>query len=240
MCLIGVILASLSIFVVMYWWSEGAIEASDAFVLAVVFGGLIVGLFAAHTLWQFFLAFLPLMAAASYAAYTCKLGSWQTYYKKRCQEYIAAIQNDPRNLAAREYLADALYNLGQLDRAIDEMQAAVDLGAGIECQYKLGKWTKERYYRDTDNPICRWCETENHIGAHKCSKCGADLPYDNAFTRWLVGGKAGKARYYLLAIAGVAIVGTSMLLLPLTLSFIPLLFCVLGLAGWSLIGSARA
>ena len=240
MCLIGIILGSLGIFVVLYWWSEGAIEASEGLVLAVVFGSLILGLFSAQNWWQFTLAFVPLLAAAGYAAYTCKVGGWRHYYKNRCTEYIAAIQFDPKNLAAREYLADALYNLGDLDRAVDEMQAAVDLGAGMECQYKLGKWSKERYFRDTANPICRWCETENQPGQRTCVKCGADLPYDNAFTRWLMGGKSATARYYLLLITGIAIVGTSLLVLPLVFAFIPIVLCVLGLIGWALASSARA
>lgn len=223
----------------MYWWSEGAIEASDATMLASVFGVLIAGLFAAQTLWQFVFAFVPLLTAAGYAAYTCKIGGWRHYYKNRCDEYIRAIQFDPKNLAAREYLADALYNLGNLDRAVDEMQAAVDLGAGTECKYKLGKWSKELYLRDTANPVCRWCETENQLGQRKCSRCGADLPYDNALTRWLVGGRSAAARYYLLLTAGIAIIGVSLLVLPLKFAFIPLGLCVLGMVGWALASSSR-
>lgn len=238
--IVGAILASAFIFVVMYWWSEGAIEASEAFLLATVFGTLIVGMFAAHTLFHFLLAFIPLSAASGYGIYTWKCGSFRAYYKCRCAEYIRAIQADPRNLAAREYLADALYNLGELDRAVDEMQAAVDLGAGVECQYKLGKWSRERYLRDTSNPVCRWCGTENQQAARKCSKCGADLPYDTAFTRWLLGGRSSGARYILLIIAGLALAATSVLVLPLRFAFIPLGLCVLFLVGWSMVGSARA
>lgn len=223
----------------MYWWSEGAIEASEGVLLASVFGLLIIGLFAARSVWQFVLAFVPLATAGGYGIYTWKIGSWRSFYKQRIEGYISAIRQDPKNLAAREFLADALYNLGELDRAIDEMQAAVDLGGAMECQYKLGKWTKERYIRDTTNPVCRWCQTENNPGDRACSKCGADLPYENAFTRWLMGGKSSSARYYLLAIAAVAIVGVSLVLLPIKFAFIPILFCILALAGWSLVSSAR-
>lgn len=236
----GVILASACIFVVLYWWGEGAIEASEGIVLATVFGGLIIGLFAAHTTWQFLMAFIPLLSALIYGAYTWKLGSWRSFYKKRCVEYESAIRADPRNLAAREFLADALYNLGDLDRAVDEIQAAVDLGAGMECQYKLGKWSKERYRRDTTNPVCRWCDTENRPGARKCVKCGADLPYDNAFTRWLMGGKWATARCYLLAIAGFAIAAVSWLVLPAGIAFIPFVCYGFAIGGWALVSSARS
>lgn len=240
MVLIGVLVASIFIFAVFYWWAEGALEASEAFILAGVFGSLIIGIFAARSLSQFLLAFIPLAAASGYAIYIWRYGSFRAYYRRRSDEYIAAIRSDPKNLAAREFLADALYNLGQLDRAVDELQAAVDLGAGIECQYKLGKWSKERYLRDTTNPVCRWCATENRQGMRTCSRCGADLPYDTAFTRWLLGGRSSGARYYLLVICGAAVVVTSLLLLPLTLAFIPLALFFVGIIGWSLVGSARS
>jgi len=240
MCLFGVILASACIFVVLYWWSEGAIEASEGIVLVTVFGGLVIGLFAAHTLGQFLLASIPLAFASAYGIYTWKIGSWRSYYKKRCAGYESVIHADPGNFAAREFLADALYKLGDLDRAVDEMEAAVDMGAGIECRYKLGKWSKERYLRDTPNPVCRWCETENRPGDRKCAKCGADLPYDNAFTRWLMGGKWAAARYYLLAITGLAIAAVSWLVLPAAVAFLPLVFYAFALAGWALISSARS
>ncbi len=136
--------------------------------------------------------------------------------------------------------ADTLYNLGSLDRAVDEIQAAVDLGAGMECQYKLGKWTKERYLRDTTNPVCRWCQTENTPGARTCSKCGADLPYDNAFTRWLMGGRSASARCWLLGIAGLAVACVSWLVLPAGIAFVPFVCYAFALGGWALISSARS
>ena len=240
MLLIGVVLAGGCLFVVMWWWSEGAIDASDAVLLAVVFCTLIFGLFAAQSVWHFLLAFVPLTCAAGYAVYSFKMGSTRAYYKHRCEEYVQAIQTDPRNTGAREYLADALYNMGELDRAVDEIQAAVDIGAGLECQYKLSKWSKERYIRDTPNPVCRWCKTENALRSRKCVKCGSDLPYDNALSRWLMGGGTHQARYYLILITGAAVVSVSMLVLPLKLAFIPIALCITALAGWSLVSSARS
>lgn len=240
MVLVGLVLAAAWMFVVLYWWSEGSIEASEAILLAGVFAMLIFGLFAARTFPQFLLAFIPLVFAAGYAIYSYCIGGTRGYYKRRCEDYMRAIRSDPRNLGARQYLAEALYSLGDLDRAVDEMQAAVDLGAGMECQYKLGKWSKERYFRDTTNPVCRWCETENKPGARKCSRCSADLPYDNALTRWLMGGKTATARYYLLVIIGTAIMSVSFLLLPPKFALIPVGLCAIALIGWSLVASARS
>lgn len=236
----GVMLAGAFLMVVLRWWSEGAIEASDALLLVIVFGGLIFGLFVARSVGQFMLAFVPLCTAGAYALYSYRLGSIRTYYKSRCKDYMLAIQADPRNRGAREYLADALYNLGELDRAVDELQAAVDMGAGMETQYKLNKWHKEQYVRDTPNPVCRWCETENQLNARNCVKCGADLPYDTALSRWLTGGSKAGMRYYLILIVGIAVIGVSVLLLPLKLALIPFLLCMAALVGWSLLKSARS
>lgn len=240
MMIIGLVLSSFCFFLVLWWWSEGMVETSDAVILITVFCGLTFGLFVAKSVWQFALAFISLAGATGYVIHSFKIGGMRSYYKKRCEEYIHVIESDPRNLAAREFLADSLREMGELDRSIDEIQAAVDMGAGIECQYKLNKWQKERYLRDSTNPVCRWCHTENALGAKVCSKCGSDLPYDNALSRWLVGGKTARARYYLLLVIGFAIVAVSYNILPAKLAFIPLLLCITALAGWWLINSARS
>lgn len=240
MLLIGLVLAIVFMFIVMRWWSEGIVEACDAFLLIAVFGGLIVGMFAANNPVQFMFAFIPLASAAAYAIYSYKVGGLNAYYKNCCENYMRAIQADPRNRAAREYLADALYNMGQLDRAIDELQVSVNMGSGIEHQYKLNKWLKEQHFRDTNNPVCRWCQTENAMGAKVCVKCGSDLPYDNAFSRWLMGGGKAGMRYYLLIIIGIALIGVSLLFLPLQFAFIPVVMFCLMLVGWWLLCSARS
>jgi len=240
MLLVGVVLAAIFLMAVFRWWSEGIYEASDALILAVVFCGLIFGLFAASSVWQFLLAFVPLSAAATYAIYSYRTGGMRAYLTKRCDDYIRAIQFDPRNLGAREYLAQSLYDLGQLDRAIDEMQVAVGMGAGMECQYALAKWTKERYLRDSPNPVCTWCQTENHSGSRKCSNCGAELPLQNPLGRWITGGRAAGARYYLILVSGLAMVCVSLLLLPIKFAFIPMALCLIALGGWSLLASNRS
>jgi hypothetical protein len=88
--------------------------------------------------------------------------------------------------------------------------------------------------------VCRWCQIENAPGARKCAQCGADLPYDNAFTRWLFGGKSASARGYLLAIVGLAIAVVSWLVLPAKIAFVPFVCYGLALVGWALASSARS
>jgi len=239
MQLVGVLLAAAFLIAVLHWWSEGVFEASDALILAVVFCGLIFGLFAASSTWQFLIAFVPLSAAAGYAVYSYRACGIRSYLKKRCDEYIEAIQFDPRNVGARECLAKALYGLGELDRAIDEMQVAIAMGAGMESEYALKRWMKERRLRDSPELVCRWCLTENHSGARTCSNCGARLPLQSPLARWITGGRAAGTRYYLILVSGVAIVSVSLLLLPIKFAFIPLAACLVALAGWSLLAPTR-
>ena len=216
------------------------IDGTEALVLSILFCGLAIGLFSSRQWWGRLIALALLAGVSAYTAYSFKIGSARTLYKRQCERYIQTIQSDPRNWGARERLAETLYNMGQLDRAIDEMQAAVDTGAGMEAQYKLSHWSKERHYRDTLNPVCRSCRTENVRGARQCSQCGADLPYESSFARWLSGGPRGGSRIYLLSLAAAGLTGVSVLVLPLRFAFIPVGCAVLGLVGWALLASARS
>ncbi len=242
MVLVGVVLAAIFLMAVFRWWSEGIYEAPDALILAAVFSGLIFGLFAAGStgnIWQFLLAFVPLSAAAGYALYSYRAGGMRAYLRGRCDDYVRAIQFDPRNLGAREHLARALYELGDLDRAIDEMQVAVGMGAGVEAQYTLTKWNKERHLRDSTNPVCKWCQTESHSGARKCSNCGTELPLQSPLGKWITGGRTASARYYLILVTGLAMVCVSLLILPIKFAFVPLALCLIAIGGWSMVTSTR-
>lgn len=239
MVVFGVVASLVVIMTVLKWWSEGILDGSDALIVAIVLCGLCIGLFSAESLWQFLAAALPFAACIWYLGYSFKWGAAKKFFKQQCKDYMDAIEFDPHNHGAREYLGNALYNLGELDRAIDEMQAAVDMGAGIEAQYKLAKWTKERYLRDCMNPICRRCGIEGSIGAKVCAKCGSNLPYKSALGVWLTRGKTARARYYLLIVFGTAIVAGSLIVFPFEFSLIPIVLFGMALAGWAMVSSGN-
>lgn len=239
MLIIGVILACALLILVLHWWAEGVIEASDGLILVVLFGGLIIGLFSSRTYWEFLLAFIPLAVSGAYLAYTYRTSGLRAYLRKQCEEYMRAIEFNPKNVGARECLARALYELGELDRAIDEMQVAVAMGAGIEAQHSLDRWIKERHIRDFTKPICRWCMAENQPGERICSRCGAELPAQSRILRMLMGGRRVRLRYYLIVVSGIGILCISLILLPLRYALIPLGLFLIALIGWSLMASAR-
>jgi len=240
MYLIGGGIAVGCVFLVMYWWSEGMIDGSEAIILGVVYGCLAIGAFAAESVPMFLLAVVPLGGAVGYTCYSFKLGGLRRFYKARCREYMTTIEADPTNFAARLFLAQSLYHMGDLDRAVDEMEVAVQMGAGIESEYLLDRWQKERYERDSLNPICRWCRTENEIGARKCDRCGADLPYRSPLNQWIAGGRTASSRYYLIFTAGAALLAVSIMLLGWVWALVPVGLVAVALVGWSLICSARS
>lgn len=237
--LIGVVLVCALLIAVLHWWSEGIIEASEGLILVVLFGGLTVGLFSARTAWEFLLAFVPLSATGIYLLYTYRTSGLKAYLRRQCDEYVRAIAFDPRNTGARECLARALYELGELDRAIEEMQVAVAMGAGFEARHTLDRWIRERHMRDATKAICRWCMAENSAGERTCYKCGAELPVQSSLLRFLMGGSNARSRYYLILVLGITVLCISVILLPIRYAFVPFVLFMLTLVGWSLMASAR-
>ncbi|MHB9036032.1 MAG: tetratricopeptide repeat protein [Armatimonadota bacterium] len=216
------------------------IEASDAVILAAILCWASLGMARAHTFWQWVVVLMPLAGVGGYVSYSFRIGGLRSFYKRQCEEYVGAVHADPRNVAARQYLADTLYKLGELDRAIDEMQAVVDIGWAIECERKLAAWTRERYFRDTLNPYCRMCLVGYPHGSRICKKCGARLSYQGPFSRWLSGGRIPGIRYYMLVLFGVALIAVSVMLLPLKYALIPVGLLAAAAAGWVLLCSARS
>ncbi|MCX6346289.1 MAG: hypothetical protein NT018_14650 [Armatimonadetes bacterium] len=240
----GVILAGICFFLVLYWWSEGMIEGSEAFILATVYCGLAFGIFVSEG-WMWLLAFITFVGAIAYTLYSFKLGGMRAIYRNQCKTYMLTIQADPSNRAAREYLAQTLYNMGELERSVEEMAFAVKMGGDMEAQYRLNQWERELHERDSLNPICRWCRTENQQDARICIKCGADLPYRSPLNHWIAGGRTASSRYYLILTAGATLVIVSLIMsryfsLPLWFALFPVALVVMALVGWSLISSARS
>lgn len=216
------------------------IEFSDAVILGAVLCWASLGMTRAHTFWQWTVVFLPIAGVGGYVAYSFRIGSMKSFYRGQMDRFANAVHIDPTNVAARQYLADTLYKLGELDRAIDEMQVAVQMNAGIESGHKLAAWQRERRIRDTQNPYCKICLVDYPRGTRMCKKCGSHLSYQSSFSKWLSGGSTPGIRYYILLLFGVALVGISVMILPLKYALIPALLLCAAMIGWSLVSSARS
>jgi hypothetical protein len=236
---IGLLGASYFLLMVMYWWSEGMLNHGEAFIFGTVYSLLIVGLFASDTLLKFLMAFIPLVATGAYMLYQKSALSIKHIYKERIKDCVKSIQEDPRNLAAREILAETYYNIGELDKAIAEIKAAVDLGGGPTCRSKYDKYLKQRRLRDTTNPVCTWCDTENPKGEHFCRNCGSPLPYNSPFTKWLTSNKAIRLTINIFIIISVVVSLSCFSKLEPPLNIAPFALTLVLIMGWGFVNSAR-
>lgn len=236
---IGLIAASFFLLMVMHWWSEGILKHGEAVLFGAVFSLLIVGLFAADSLAKFLMAFIPLAATGIYLLYQQSNFGINNIYKKRIEDCQLSIHIDPRNLAARELLAETYYLMGDLDKAIIEIKAAVDLGGGPTCRDKYDRYLKKQRLRDTTNPVCTWCEIENPKGNRLCSNCGSPLPYNSNLSKWLTCSRAIRVVINLIIVICVilSLIGFTSLKPPLNIA--PFFLTLFIIIGWAFINSAR-
>ena len=68
----------------------------------------------------------------------------------------------------------------------------------------------------------------------------ADLLYENALTRWLVGGRDARARRFLVVVIGLALAGILLVLLPIQFALLSIGLYVVAVVGWTLVISARS
>lgn len=121
-------------------------------------------------------------------------------------KYRRAIEQDPRNAAAHEYLADALLENRRYDEAIAEYEIVISLssnGAATHERWKLKRAhaAKERRARELSQ-VCAKCDTTCSIEHDVCVYCGSPLK-KTLRTRLTYSSQRYSATQYLLAFAVV-------------------------------------
>ncbi len=96
------------------------------------------------------------------------------------EKYRRAIEQDPANAAAHEYLADALQDMHRYDEAIAEYETVISLGkhARVHDQWKLrrARAAKERQRR-CPKEACSKCDALSPSGTEFCPLCGARMRF---------------------------------------------------------------
>ena len=184
---IGILAAVVVVVIISRWWVEGLISASEFLILSAIYGGLAFGLFAISMyggVGGVILVLIPLIGSVVWALYcNQKLGIKQ-YFKDKIRTYELAIQADPRNTAARSMMAEAYYELGDLDSAIAAMELTIQMnGSAMKETHKLRQWQSERELRDSKTVICQVCHSRNIWGAVRCRTCMQPLVYP-AGNKW--------------------------------------------------------
>ncbi len=166
---------------------EGAIGAAGC----VVAGGLLLVLALAvlmlHSLPLFALMIL-LVGLSPLLSRRAEIAEKRRYYDERIQQYIDAIAADPRNLAARSSLADALHKRGYLDEAIEQYTELLRQSPrSHEETYRLKHLIQERDERRDPSIACPSCGRTNPRSRLHCAHCEASLAPVDRLREWLSG-----------------------------------------------------
>ncbi len=234
----GLVLAAGFFFLVLKWWTEGALETVDAFTVAVVYCTLIFVVFAAEIMWHRLLAISIIVASAAYVINYNRSGFKKSFYSARVADCTETLARDPSNMAAREYLIDSLIELGRKEEALVELRTAVELGAPYSIKHKLERIEKDMRLEKTSNPVCLQCYEEFPGAEGSCPRCGRPLVRQHSLAKWLSGGRTPTARFYLLGIIGAMLLVISLVFMPPSLMLAPIVLFAIFLLGWYLIGSS--
>lgn len=241
---IGILAALVVLVITSRWWVEGLICASEFVALTVIYGGLAFGLFAVSRhggTTAVIIVLVPIVGSVGWALYCNQQLGIRQYYRDKIRTYDLAIQADPRNTAARGMMAEAYYELGDLDNAIAAMEIVVQMSSSaMKETHKLRQWLSERELRDSKTVVCQVCHSLNLWGETRCKTCLQPLIYP-AGNKWH-GSEAITRRWPYFVIGGIwfsiGIVAFS-ILTPGQAGIV--LGCLtLAALGWMLLSSSKA
>lgn len=165
----------------------------------------------------------------------------RTLEEEDIRRYRAALAFDPRNVAAHSLLAETYRRAGQLEAAIAEYRAALQLDPSLrEERYWMVRLEAEIERRERKEMLCPRCGLPRPARAAVCPECGR--PY-SSLEVWLHAyrGRGPAARAALAAVLAVAAVG-----LAAAFALVPggpkvmLALVLLGGPLWMLIAARRA
>ncbi len=112
-------------------------------------------------------------------------------YNDQMRQFIAAIESDPQNMAARGRLAETLYKMGDLDGAIAQMSEVVSRSpSSIQESHRLQQFVRERDERKAPPVKCPNCGHSSPPGRTHCYNCESSLSLSREIVKWLQGGGA--------------------------------------------------
>jgi hypothetical protein len=172
------------------WWSEAVIDGG------VLIGGVLASLLmlgmivaAPQELRIVALAVvilasvvMPLIGRTNAEADTRQI------HDERLDAYIAGLEANPLDPAARIALADELKHRGRLDEAIEHLEWVLQQFPRLHptVQPRLEALRREKARPDQLPVIfCHECRAENPLGTQRCTECGAAFTFGPAFLEGL-------------------------------------------------------
>lgn len=226
----AMIIAGLIFHKILGAYIEGEIGGLECIVMAGLFVGLVLCIITApESPRNGLIGFITLLAVAGIPAGKWYLNrkSTKVYFDERIDGYQSAIMNDPGNLAAREQLAEAFYELGRLTESIAQYTLLLEQSPkNREAAYRLRYIQRELSERVASARVCPSCGHNNPGDRTKCESCEGDLSVMTQTRKWLVSGGAKQiTKSYTIGVGVIVLVAAM-----LTLFSSPGLFIVVGLA----------
>lgn len=177
------------------------------------------------------LAFLMLAGVFASLLFSHHMGKRSTkgFYDERVEQFKAQIGSDPRNIAARERLADTLRRLGRLEEAVTVYEELLVMAPNSrEEAYKLRLIREEIANKKSSPQRCPGCGHQNPAGRTTCESCEGDLRILSRMKRWLLlGGTKRLVISYAISIGAVAVVGGIFSLVEAQFRFVLVLLVLL-------------
>jgi len=155
---------------------------------------------------------------------------------EKMEQYRKAISADPGNLAARSRLAEALYNQGRLDEAIEELRETVKRSPSSTSDVqRLRYFEREKDERRDPTIACPSCGHKNPHGHTVCTKCGSELSISKEIRKWLMNKglrQIAISSGITMGICTIVLVALDMVVLPLRIGIIALLLLVALITGY--------
>jgi len=202
---------------------EGEIEFQDGIFLIGGYGGLCIALIVLPGIGlKLLVALMIVGSVVLYPVINARVHalSLQSFEESQMWRYQQVLDQDPKNFAARQFLAEALYKLGRLDEAIEEMEKGLEMNpaAAFQEHRKLESWKEERRWRDEGIFSCPECHAEVKRGQETCPTCGARLKAWEVVSDWIKGeGGKGILRAWARTMAGLTVICFALYWLPTVL-----------------------
>lgn len=178
--------AALLFYRILGWYLDGDISGSQFVIFSTFFFAALILIFLAPFMLKV-LIFLMMVGAIVGLPYIQRkflsVRDLRIFQNEKIEQYRAAIALRPDNVAARQMLAEELWNTGNVDEAIEAYQEVVRLSPSVDHSNRLAKMMKEREELALVMRPCPNCGHRNPAKQPTCSRCGGSTSFAKSLTQ---------------------------------------------------------
>ncbi len=219
----ALIVASVPVIRMIGWWVDGGVEPALALVGIFLYVCLVATAAAAPPIMGVVI-FLVIVASAILTPVLGKVSEQAQHHRmqsERMDQYVRALEANPRDAAARIALAETLHKRGELDAAIEQLSWTLQAFPALAMRVRpqLDSWRREKERIGQVQPvICHECFAENAWNATTCDQCGAAFGTRSGIRRQVAVSGGPKA-----VLRGWIVTATSLILVCALLLYAPVM-----------------